>query len=366
MFFLLTLGNSYAQIPSPKGDLTVLGISKVIFNNCKTYNQKCIDSSLAKFNCFLNNPLSQDPTSQDGIVNGEKKQCINGVESSSVKLWGEFEGEENFPEGSYSLVFDVKDENLKAEVLGSRKITKRFSAIDEYIVNDLVIAKYGQSLMITPVHIWKKGEFTFLKNFTIDKTSRADLEDAKKHKDFGLLLGGKGKIFNPTFDNNGILIEFIVSTGDRTLAEALRKAFDEKFGKPTLTYSLNEVETAEKSAKTLEGWRAMLKYAPEQFDDNPNTKLVLQEIVDSCRRIEISLGTMVWESGLVRISIPFSSMGCSRNLEKNFVILGGKDECNFKISSQRYLKEIEELEQNIKEAKRREKQKQLNEVKELF
>ena len=49
MFFLLTLGNSYAQIPSPKGDLTVLGISKVIFNNCKTYNQKCIDSSLAKF-----------------------------------------------------------------------------------------------------------------------------------------------------------------------------------------------------------------------------------------------------------------------------------------------------------------------------
>lgn len=55
---------------------TIAEISKAVFSKCKAYDENCVNEALAAFGCSLNNPLSQDPTSEDGIVNSAKQQCV--------------------------------------------------------------------------------------------------------------------------------------------------------------------------------------------------------------------------------------------------------------------------------------------------
>ena len=348
---------------------TIAEISKAVFSKCKAYDENCVNEALAAFGCSLNNPLSQDPTSEDGIVNSAKQQCVKGLASSGVRILGEFEGEESFPQGSYGLRFEM-GEGTTNEAIGFRKTKRRFAGLGEFLTDSgLIVNQIGSELIVVPESVWKKNEFTFMGEFTLDKTSKADIERARKREGFGVLPGGKARIEGLDFDNEGRLIKLSVSDRDQVLNRILMDKITKEFGKPSVSYIMNETGDAKKQ----EELRALvdvsikeLRMKGQLLKEEAQLLTTAQKVLAQCREMSIKLGTYTWNPPLVNIKANFVAIGCSDNPEENLLSFGGMKGPAITFTSQKYLDELRAQDEVRKQGERLERKQLRNDANSLF
>lgn len=348
---------------------TIAEISKAVFSKCKIYDEKCVNEALAAFGCSLNNPLSQDPTSEDGIVNSAKQQCVKGLASSGVRILGEFEGEESFPRGSYGLRFEMGD-GITNEAIGFKKIKRRFAGLEEFLTDGgLIVDQIGSVLIVVPESVWKKNEFTFMGKFTLDKTSKADIEKPKKREAFGVLPGGKARVEDLDFDNEGRLIKFSVSDRDQVLSRILVNKITSEFGKPSVSYIMNETGDAKKQEELralVDASIKELQMKGQLLKEEAQLLTTGQKVLAQCREMSIKLGTYTWNPALVNIKANFVAIGCSDNPEENLLSFGGIKGSAITFTSQRYLDELRAQDEVRKQGERLERKQLRDDANSLF
>lgn len=348
---------------------TIAEISKAVFSKCKIYDEKCVNEALAPLGCSLNNPLSQDPTNQDGVVNSSKQQCVKGVVASGVRILGEFEGEENFPRGSYGLRFEM-GENITDNAIGFKQIRRRFAGLGEFLTgNNMVVDQIGPVLTVVPESVWKRNEFTFMEKFTLDKTSQADIEKAKKREGFGILPGGKARVKNFTFDDEGKLVEFSVSKDDEILSRILVKKIMNDFGKPTVSYLYTP--TLDSKGKTefkniLEASVISLKTKDQLHQEEADLLATTQKVLRQCQEVTGRFGIFSWNLPLVRITAPFLSIGCSQDPQQNVLYFGDVHDNAVTFTSPRYVSELRTKEEALKQGERAKRKQLRDEANSLF
>lgn len=181
--------------------------------------------------------------------------------------------------------------------------------------------------------------------------------------------GGKARIEGLDFDNEGRLIKLSVSDRDQVLNRILVDKITKEFGKPSVSYIMNETGDAKKQ----EELRALvdvsikeLRMKGQLLKEEAQLLTTAQKVLAQCREMSIKLGTYTWNPPLVNIKANFVAIGCSDNPEENLLSFGGMKGPAITFTSQKYLDELRAQDEVRKQGERLERKQLRNDANSLF